>query len=154
MHGFRQMALAALALVAYGTGCDTHAIGIEECRAIEAERCRSAQSCDLGITSAATVAECERFARDNCLHGLPTATVPRPTEVDRCVAAIRTAGACAKKHGPKYAAKSCAGAGTPSPSNATVCELVQDPEESSSCAFLLDQATPEPTTSPSDAGAG
>jgi hypothetical protein len=152
MQGIRRMAVATFALFAYAAGCDTHAVGIDECRAIELERCRAARSCNLGLALPDAEIECERFSQDNCLHGLPTPSAPRPTDLQRCVAVIHSAGVCARKSGAETRADDCGLAGTFSPANATVCEVIQAPEEASECAFLLNQAVPD-TTPPTDAGA-
>jgi hypothetical protein len=118
--------------------CDTHAVGVDECRAIEAERCTAARNCDFGVDSDADETACQRFAHDNCLHGLSSADAPRSSELNRCVTAIRQAGACAKDS-PDGLAQDCGIRGTFA-SGATVCEVVEDPEQASECSFLAEVA--------------
>jgi hypothetical protein len=113
-------------------------VGVEECRSIETARCAAARSCDNGITSDEKQTECERFAHDNCLHGLPGSDVPRQSQVDACVAAIRAAGACAAASGADTLAASCSGLKDGlTKANLTACEVVDGPEYSIDCSFLL-----------------
>ena len=71
-----------LSTVLFAISCDTHAVGIDECRAIEAERCTAARNCNDGIDSDADETACQRFAHDNCLHGLAAKDVPRSSELE------------------------------------------------------------------------
>jgi hypothetical protein len=122
--------------------CDTHAVGIDECRQIETARCHAARNCDFGIDSDAKETICDRFVHDNCLHGLPTKEVPRASALDRCVSAIQLAGKCAGDDA-KAAASDCGIRGTFSPSDSTVCEFIESPEYSSECSFLAEIEYPD-----------
>lgn len=111
---------------------------------------------------------CERFARDDCLHGLPLDEAPRRTDVDRCVAAITAAGTC-NAQGTTLA-KDCPTLGVASTSPSTACEVIQDPEQLGACEFLTGEPAAGGATStggasstggaastggaPSDAGPG
>src|SRR5512139_1038330 len=106
MSMLRLLALLPVAVAMLASGCDTKAVGIDECRTIEQARCVAARSCGLGIDSDGTQEECERYARDNCMHGLAGA-VPKASELDRCVTLISAAGACATKKGGKTLASAC-----------------------------------------------
>ncbi|MEI9940451.1 MAG: hypothetical protein WDO69_24825 [Pseudomonadota bacterium] len=123
-------AVCAFALVS-SAGCGTDAQGIDDCRDIEQARCAAAQNCGL-ITD---VPACQRFYRDQCLHGLP---VPPPGSVKlkECVDTIQAAGMCATQ---------TEGADTPlsqcdtmidAPGVETACDLVKEPEKSVACSFL------------------
>jgi hypothetical protein len=120
------------------TSCGTSAKGIDDCREIEQARCSAARNCEQ-----IDVDECQRFYRDQCLHGLPVSP-PSPLVVKACVATIVAAGVCAMQ-GANTAPSAC----DPPPSGATsaqtVCEIVQSPEKTSECSFLAPLA---------DAGSG
>jgi hypothetical protein len=137
------MALVALAIAWCGFGCDTHAVGVSDCRSIEKARCAAAGSCDFGI-GPSNEAECERFARDNCLHGLPTDHGPTAGELQRCLKTIQAASACAaaKDQGPGSLALGCDRLGEITLATATVCDVIESPEEAIACSFLL--AEPKP----------
>jgi hypothetical protein len=137
--------VAAVALEA----CNTSAVGIGECRDIESARCAAARGCADGIDSDKTQAECERFARDNCLHGMPIANAPAQSEVNACIAELQAAGACASAHGATTLAGACNLKGTLK-SGVTACAVVENPEYSSECAFLNPEVTQ--TKPPVDAG--
>lgn len=143
----RPLAVFALALAGgAASGCDTGAVAVDDCRRIEQARCVAARSCDVGIDDDAEEATCQRYARDHCLHGLALSDPPKTGDVDRCVKAIEAAGECASQ---KITAPSKCGLGAVSPSNATVCEVIQDPEEAPACSFLVeDNTTPAPTSQP------
>ena len=81
-------AICAFTLV-NAAGCGTDAKGIDDCRDIEQARCAAAKSC--GIED---VAACQRFYRDQCLHGL-SISAPSSSVLKACLATIRSAGACA-----------------------------------------------------------
>jgi hypothetical protein len=134
-------ALAGILLIPLGlpaTACSTGAVGIPECRDIEKARCKAARSCDLGIDSRDDAEVCDRFARDNCLHGLAVSDTPKSSEVAACVRAIERAGACAAGSGADTLASECQlGSSVTSPS-ATACGVVQDPEEADACSFLIE----------------
>lgn len=133
-------AACAFALVS-STGCGTDARGVDDCREIEQARCEAAKSC--GIIS--NVASCQRFYRDQCLHGLSVAS-PGSAKVKACVATIRAAGLCAAQAaGSDPELSACDPAIEEAPSLSTACDLVREPERAESCAFLA---------SDSDAGSG
>lgn len=141
--------LFAIASQGPGFGCDTHAIGVDECREIEKARCAASHSCGIGVNSS-NEAECERFARDNCLHGLPTASAPLESQLNNCLKAIRAAGACAAQ-GANTLATKCAGIENEiTVANATACDIVEGPEETTACSFLVAEPKPAVTV---DAGA-
>lgn len=133
----------ALALYGFGLGCDTHAIGVSDCRDIEKARCQAAAPCGFGIQST-NEAECERYARDNCLHGLPTDQGPTAGELQRCLKSIKAAGDCAgpEGQGPGILALDCPAIGGITLATASVCDIIESPEEAVSCSFLL--AEPKP----------
>src|SRR5690606_10683950 len=54
--------------------CKTKAVGIEECRAIEAARCEASVAC--GIVESEELDSCIRFYEDQCLHGFSGDTSP------------------------------------------------------------------------------
>lgn len=116
-------------------GCGSSAEGIETCRRIERARCRAAAACGLIEDAVA----CERFYRDQCLHGV-AADVPTRPVVETCVEAIDAARECASTE--------------PDPTRtcADGCALVARPERSEVCSFL----SPEPyePPDPSEGGAG
>lgn len=133
-------AICAFALVS-STGCGTDARGVDECRAIEQARCEAAKSC--GIIS--DVVACQRYYRDQCLHGLAVAS-PGSAKVNACVATIRAAGVCAaQSKGSDPELSACDPALDEAPPLVTACDLVNAPEQAASCAFLAPA---------SDAGSG
>jgi hypothetical protein len=129
-------AAATYALLS-SSGCSTEAVGIDECRDIEEARCEAGAIC--GFVD--DVDACKRFYRDQCLHGLPVAS-PGAPQVDRCVAAIGTAAACARDQTPLA---SCAVAVTPGTRLAEPCDLVLAPERLEPCSFLVPEADNNPT---------
>ena len=106
-------AVCAFTLVS-ATGCGTDAQGIDDCRQIEQARCAAAKNC--GIIS--DIPACQRFYRDQCLHGLPVAP-PGSVKLQACVTTIQAAGMCATQGVD------------------TVCNLVKEPEKASECSFLM-----------------
>ncbi len=141
-------ARSAFFLVAFvgalaAASCGTDAKGVSDCRSIEKARCRAAASC--GVV--ADVARCERFYRDQCLHGLPVES-PGKVALNGCVSAIEAAGECAKD-GPEDASV-CAGALTPE----TACELILAPERLSACSFLSSEPVDESGGSGNSGGSG
>jgi hypothetical protein len=129
-------------------GCGTDAEGVAECRAFERVRCQAAAACGYP-----NVAECERTARDQCLHGVALARISA-TELDACTVDVGRAGRCAAGQGEETLATACSepvATGTP---NSTACEVVLRPELATSCAVLVPTATsaPAPTTPAGDAG--
>ena len=139
--------VAGAALLA---ACGTSAVGIEDCRSIERARCQAARSCATsGLDSTSDEDICLRYARDNCLHGLP---VQPPTQgsVTNCVNAITAAGACATKKTPL--SECTAVRDDVARVSATVCEIIENPEQISDCAFLTTTPQPAPTSPPKDSG--
>lgn len=129
-------------------GCGTDAVGIDDCRDIERARCEAASHCG----RIDDVEECQRFYRDQCLHGLSVES-PGAIAVERCVDVIRKAGECARDNGGTDAAiDDC----DPEPSSDTVdvdtaCDLVLFPERSAECSFLTPNP-PEPSGEGGEAG--
>jgi len=74
--------------------CNTAAVGIEECREIEAARCEASVPC--GILTADEVQECQRFYEDQCLHGIAGPKEPTADQQIRCVDLIEASGEAAK----------------------------------------------------------
>ena len=127
-------AVFTLTLVS-ATGCATDAEGVDDCRAIEQARCEAAQAC--GLVS--DVPACQRFYRDQCLHGLPVAP-PGSVKLNECVATIHAAGVCATQSpdGVATALDDCEQHVTVgAPGVATACDLVREPEKSAECSFLI-----------------
>ena len=141
---FAFLALSALG-AGLSTGCGNDAVGVDSCRAIEAERCRWVVACNIDVgprraDSTSPVDDCVRYYNDECLHGLTLATSdPSNTQTQACVDAIHAA---------------------------TSCDIVVTPESSPACAFLkpsadagtadaaavVDAATETSTTDAADAG--
>jgi hypothetical protein len=126
-------AVCAFTLVT-SAGCGTDAKGVDDCRDIEQARCTAAKSC--GIVS--DVDKCERFYRDQCLHGLPVSE-PGSAKVKACVATIRAAGVCATS-GVETTLADCPDVTLDAPGVQTACELVTSPEKATECAFLAPDA--------------
>jgi hypothetical protein len=140
--------LVACALVAQS--CGTSAIGVDDCRSIESARCQAARGCSLGLDSEADQGVCLRFARDNCLHGLAV-QAPTAGSVTECVHALNAAGSCVTNKTPLG---SCTAVGQVT-QKATVCDLIENPENIPACEFLTQTPAPAPTaTAPKDSGAG
>jgi hypothetical protein len=132
-------ALAAFVL-ASSAGCGTDAKGIEDCRDIELARCEAAGPC--GIVT--DIAECKRYYRDHCLHGLAVDSPPRNL-VDECVAMVKRAGQCAQANGPDTALDYCPELVTRHAIQATTaCDIVHFPERADECSFLLPVPLEEP----------
>jgi hypothetical protein len=120
---------AAFAVLLVGAaGCGTDAKGVDDCREIEQARCAAAQSC--GVSD---VPACQRFYRDQCLHGLAVAS-PGSVKVKACVATIRAAGLCATQ----VSAGDAPASGCSTVEDA--CAIVNNPETSTECAFLMPNA--------------
>jgi len=132
-------AACAFTLVS-AVGCGTDAQGVDDCREIEQTRCVAAKTC--GIVS--DVAECQRYYRDQCLHGLP---VPPPGSVKlkECVDVIRAAGVCAESGVDTALGKCDPSLRESAPDLDTACDLVREPEKAVQCSFLTPGA---------DAGSG
>ncbi len=118
-------------------GCGTDATGVDQCKQIEEARCRrAAAACpDVHLTppystTGSAADECVRFYDTACLHGLENGP-PKPQDVDQCVSAI--------EHG--------------------TCDVVQTPESTPACAWLIPPASSEAdaadvATQPSSTGDG
>jgi hypothetical protein len=125
--------------------CDTGAVRVEDCRAIEYARCDASEQC--GTIDDAV--QCRLFYRDHCLHGLPLdSDVIIRSEVRDCADAIESAGDCAESEGADAPLSQCGSqasdAATAPGGNA--CDLVDRPELFvDSCRFLIAR--------PPDAGA-
>jgi hypothetical protein len=144
----RNLALSsASALVAFAfvssPGCGTSAMGVEDCRDIEQARCDGALACGT-ITDAA---ECKRFYRDHCLHGLPMTPPPRE-DIDNCIAAIKNLTLCANAYGPSASLAECPA--VPAQNATRVCEVMAAPERAYACSFL----TGTPVSPPAAGGQG
>jgi hypothetical protein len=150
MPRFLLAALLPLAALLSAIACDTGAKGVNECRQMETERCTAARSCDFGIDSDERLADCKRFARDNCLHGLSTGVEPKPAEVENCVRVIRTMGECAAESGDQPIAE-CTDIELTTEDELTVCNVVENPTLAAQCAWLL-QDPPEPVQPPEPDG--
>jgi hypothetical protein len=157
MTGFRASASTFLAASVSGAlliapGCGTDAHGINDCRSIEEARCAAAANCrdSRGARVVSDVGSCQRFYRDQCLHGTTTES-PGGPRVDECVGAIRDAGKCAAATVDTQDAD-CPTSLTPD----TACAAILAPEHLSACDFL--SPTPveggEGGTPSSTAGAG
>jgi hypothetical protein len=124
-------AVCAFTLVS-AAGCGTDAQGIDDCRAIEQARCTAAKQC--GLVS--DVPACQRFYRDQCLHGLPVGS-PGSVKVQACVATIRAAGLCVEQTGDSETLlRNCDPPVTEGARVLTVCALVKEPEKAEECSFL------------------
>jgi hypothetical protein len=119
----RAALVSTLALAMWGpSGCGTDAVGVDDCRRLEEARCAAAEACgDVNDIEA-----CQRFYRDQCLHGL---SVPRPggANIDACAQAIASAEGCARETDP---------ACTDPALKEQACELVRHPELAPECSFL------------------
>jgi len=123
--------IGLLFLISLSAACETDAVGVADCRAIEDARCQAAAPCGFP-----DVEECQRYARDHCLHGLP-AEAPSPTDVDACVQDLATAGECAGSLGPDTLPDACAPPLSTDGSAASICDVINRPERATACAFLL-----------------
>ncbi|MCH2109206.1 MAG: hypothetical protein MK135_07750 [Polyangiaceae bacterium] len=77
-------------------GCKTGAVAVDECRELQELRCEGALFCGIGeIRTRDDVAECKRFYRDECLHGIENTTPPSKAEHEVCVSMVQSAITCA-----------------------------------------------------------
>ena len=108
-------------------------MGIEACRELESARCRLAEACG----DVPDAESCERFYRDQCLHGL---SVPEPSdrEVEACAAALDEAAECAR-------------AGDDSAACRDACDAVSSPASLRACVFLATDDLPD---DPGEGGQG
>lgn len=130
--------------------CGTDAAGVSECRELEDARCAAAASCGFP-----DVAQCQRYYRDHCLHGVAVEDVSA-IQVDACVAELERAGRCAAE---QAAPDTCSEPLRTQVAVAQVCDLVLQPELLTSCAFLAaepaEPTEPAPPVAPAaDAGGG
>lgn len=127
-------AACAFALVS-AEGCGTDAKGVDDCRDIEEARCAAAKNCG----TVTDVDECQRFYRDQCLHGLAV-SLPTSMQLKACVATINGAGMCAMGDAATNL-RDCDPSVTGSaPGAKTACDLVANPELASECSFLAPDA--------------
>lgn len=134
-----------------GSGCGTDARGVEDCRSIEEARCSAASHCPNAKGTGTVVGDvesCQRFYRDQCLHGTTT-SAPDANTVDLCVSAIRAAGDCAGAS-VEDAESVCATRQTPD----TACEAILRPELLEDCRFLSPTETGEGGSSGTDGTGG
>jgi hypothetical protein len=124
-------AICAFTLV-NAAGCGTDAKGVDDCRDIEEARCTAAKNC--GIVE--DVDACQRFYRDQCLHGLAVSP-PSSSGLKACVATIKNAGACAMNDAGDTTLSACEPAPSVSaPQAKTACDLVLNPQYAEECSFL------------------
>jgi hypothetical protein len=108
------LALGAVALAVAAPGCNSDAVGVDACKAIEEARCRQAPNCPnsvqvsppLYFTSGSDVDACIRFYDTACAHGLAVGD-PGTTAVNKCVDAINN-GSCDVVADPGDNAPDCA----------------------------------------------
>lgn len=145
------MRLLGLAQITFGLltlastllpSCATEATGVEICRKIEYARCDAASSCPATF-GAINAAECHRFYRDQCLHGLASGSDPKLADVNSCVSAIQALGSCAASGGLDEATLAqCTlaipGQAWPPAADTAIkaCALIAQPEAISACSFL------------------
>lgn len=121
--------------------CTTGAIGIAQCREIEYARCEASVPC--GVID--DVDACQRFYRDQCLHGIAGPNVPTTDQQSDCVEAIEQAGACAEDDA-EGAFADCSehggmgGQSAGDPDEPTVCEFLAAPWQSPVCDYLNEAA--------------
>ena len=142
-RGLVPAALVGLVLIA---GCNTGAIAIKQCREIENARCEASAAC--GVID--DVAACQRFYRDQCLHGIAGPKEPTADTEKRCVDMIEGAGECAQSDPnlssvpcfstPESGAGGMGGTSSSGPSlpdsSPDVCSVIANPWDFPPCAFL------------------
>jgi hypothetical protein len=134
------------AVVGSEAGCGTEPVSVDGCRRIEEARCDAAVSCpSLGVKDAA---ECKRFYRDQCLHGLAVADDPGGPVIEQCVEQIRLTGLCAASD------PSCTALPATEPTAASACEIVQKPQLLVACKFLAPVAPAATVPTQPAGGAG
>jgi hypothetical protein len=127
-----------LGLLFANSACGVDSIGVGDCRDIEFARCEAGHACG----TVTDVAECKRFYRDHCLHGLALDKEPGSQVVQTCVKSLKAVAAC----GTGVALGDCAGA-TSSPSSLSqACDVVGVPEAISECHFLVPDVPPAPVS--------
>ncbi len=130
-------ALIVPLLAVLGPSCSTDAVGVEDCRKIEEARCAAAATCQ-GLFGKLNVTDCERFYRDQCLHGLAASSSPGRLAVQRCVEAIGRAAECSQELGEDASIGDCSELENQDEELVTVCQLIEHPEAMRDCDFLLD----------------
>ena len=121
--------------------CTTGAIGISQCREIEYARCEASVPC--GVVD--DVEACQRFYRDQCLHGIAGPTLPSTDQQSDCVEAIEQAGACAEDD-PEGSFENCSAEGGMGGQDGgdddgpTVCDFLAAPWQSPVCDYLNEAA--------------
>lgn len=131
MPSFRRIAaLFAPVVLAVGSslpGCGTDPVNPDACEDIEQARCRNINACP-GFESL-DVDACERFYRDQCLHGLASESDPGQPHVDLCVRSIEAAGACARAGQAACDLEVSKGI--------SACTFLSTPEVFAECGFLV-----------------
>ncbi len=130
-------------VLALAAACGTDAVGVSECRQIEAVRCRAAVSCGFDNEP-----DCLLFSRDDCLHGLGGAS-PSATQLEACLGAIAEAGRCASSEGGDTAPSACSIPIAASAEATDVCDLIVRPERAQECRFLVEPPPAESESEPS-----
>jgi hypothetical protein len=122
-------AICAFTLV-NAAGCGTDAQGVDDCRNIEQARCAAAKSCG----TVEDVDACQRFYRDQCLHGLAVSP-PSSTVLKACLTTIQQAGMCAASDAGTELSD-CVDVTQSAPQAKTACDLVANPQWAEECSFL------------------
>lgn len=110
------------------SACSTKAVAVQECREIESARCEASVPC--GIVEEDGVEECQRFYRDQCLHGIAGPKAPTGDELKVCIELIETAQEAAE-------ASMNLGGQSQEDSHALACEIISRPWDLPQCAFVL-----------------
>jgi hypothetical protein len=129
--------------------CGTDATGINQCRDIEYARCEAAVPCGL----VEDLDACQRFARDNCLHGTAGDTPPTSIEVRDCTRMLDDARECAADD-PEMDTTDCGIDLARRGSSRAVCDIVLEPERTEACFFLLVEPEDEDEDEEMDADGG
>lgn len=128
--------------------CGTDAVGVSQCRTIEAARCRAGAACGL----VEDVEACLRYSRDQCLHGTATPGAPKRTTLTHCVDVLDDARVCALDSN-KMKASDCGIDLVSGSGGASVCDVIVEPEKAQLCAFLNpEEEDPPPQQGDPDAG--
>lgn len=137
--------LGPVTVLALGFGCNTGAVAVKQCRAIELLRCEVSEACG----TIDDVEECKRTYEDQCLHGIAGPKEPTADEQERCLDFIQKAGDCAEDD-PAMPDVICfakeiearGGAGGEPPEIVVdddapdVCEVIAKPWDYGPCDFL------------------
>jgi hypothetical protein len=145
--------LAGFVSVSGGTfaGCGPDAVGVDACRQIERARCEAGAVC--GTVS--DVAACQRFYRDQCLHGLAAAEAPGEPALRGCVEAIEAVASCEREESGVPIDECPGGApATPLPGASLEfsCDIVLAPELVEECSFLAPEGSAGSTGSAENTG--